>query len=346
MGKREFKKIGQSSMGTGPFASWTWTKIAFYVFIFLVLVALGLSAWAVGHSYQNRTDFKLKTKFFSDTNPKNLYNVRCTNETLGNEIKTFSGTTEVVSVCPQSSNECSEFACGTDGFCTEQTIDGGECHSNAQCGVGSRCNLNTCNCTLTAINCTTSADCPIINFDACQEATCVSGTCSYNLTSGSTCASTTDCDQGFTCLSNCTCATVFIIQEYAPDFHNITSGLGDNPYFLNPPETLNAVFEDKGDWVEVSLEITTSIRDINLTDGIAFDFDLPVLANTDFTGIGTFVASSSTLDPIGAIVADGITTVQTSSLGRAFSPNANYDYTGPNENVTQFISVSLLYQKA
>lgn len=325
---------------------------AFYqtaIIIIIVLLALTLSIWALVITYQQRTNFKARTDFFNSADPtlKSYFNIPCTNDTLGNETKTFSGKTHLVSSCPQTSNVCSEFLCGTDGYCTEQVISGGECFTNSMCGLQSECDLDSCACVASMVNtsCTSAENCPQINFNPCQEAICSDGMCSYNLTAGSECSSTAQCGDYQTCLSNCTCADIFHILQYTPTFTN--SSTGENPYDLDGASLVEAVFEDKVDWVTVSLEITADAWDVNVTSYISFDFSLPILADTAVNGVGVFVASSnSTADPTGALTANGYAFVQTTSTGRVFSPNTNYDYTGPNSIVPQFISVALTYKKA
>jgi len=143
----KFKKIGQSSSFTQS-EFWTREKIAIYIFFVLVLVSLGLVIWSLIHTYEQRTNFKLTSDVFSNEKPQfsSYYNIPCTNETYGNETKTFSENTHLVTTCPQNANLCSEFFCGTNGICAEKVIDGGECYSSTQCNSGFSCN-STCMCT-------------------------------------------------------------------------------------------------------------------------------------------------------------------------------------------------------
>jgi len=347
---RIYKKIGQSATSNNPFSSWTKTKITFYVFLVLVLVALGLVIWSLIYTYQKRTNFKLTNDVFSGENLdfNSYYNIPCTNETYGNETKTFSGNTHLVSACPQTSNTCSEFFCGTNRFCTEKTSDGNECSSNAECGLGSRCDLDTCECSPSIINCTTNSDCPKLDSNPCLESTCVDGACSYNFTAGADCASTVNCNEGFSCNSTCMCVPVVSVQEFTPEFSgpNITFVA----WTLNPPSYLDSVFKDLGEWVEVIIYLNANQFDASITGGnLGFDFTLPILPDTSELGMGVFnVACHDMLTAAETCFSCSgeVFLITSTSKGEAVCTNQNNVYNGTSVSHLNDIEVIFLYKKA
>ncbi len=148
------------------------------------------------------------TNVFFSTNA-----IPCTNKTLGNETRIFSGKTFLGIPCPKSDNTCSEFFCGGDGYCNQRAISGGECYDDFGCDEGFSCNSTTCLCDEDPIiqECTVDSDCTEFNANPCIESKCVSNTCQINLTPGAECSSPTQCSGGgFTCNSTCMCTPVMV----------------------------------------------------------------------------------------------------------------------------------------
>jgi hypothetical protein len=380
----------------------------------LVLVTSGWVLGIIGFGYgiylKNNTDsntsFKAKTSFDSPTLPEN-FEIPCGNKTLGNETNEFSEGTFLELACPKTENTCSEFICGIDGYCKEQTVSGEECYSNAQCGdssrcdlntceclainqcdtdsdcgiyaanpclelkcisnecvtnltdgancssnaqcgIGSVCNLDTCGCVTSIFNCTTSADCPIIADNPCQEASCVSGGCSYNLTVDAECSSSSNCNSGFSCNSTCFCAPNVGVQTYNPEFYD-QDPLISAFNFSGGASFIYALFKDFGEFVEVQVEVEVGMNPINSTTSITFEFDLPILADTNENGAGILqiYTRSPNLDPTTAVFCSGYVFTQGSTRGRGFCSNSNTEYVGPNSlsNAADGF-FSLTYKKA
>jgi hypothetical protein len=148
--------------------------------------------------------FKSKTNLDSSLSPDDEMSIPCTNNTLGNETAEFTGTTFLVSTCPKTENVCSQFACGSDGYCLEGTISGGTCYSNSQCGNSSRCDLDTCSC-VDINQCDTTSDCSIISNNLCEEQVCILGICTTQTISGMNCSTAQECASNEYCASGCVC---------------------------------------------------------------------------------------------------------------------------------------------
>lgn len=142
--------------------------------------------------------------------------IPCTNKTLGDNTKTFSGSTTLGTPCPKTDNECSEFICGEDGYCDQRVVSGGECYDSIFCSEGFFCN-STCMCE-PDLECTIDSDCVEFNANPCIEAKCTSNTCSYDLIDGAECSSPTQCStSGLTCNSTCMCTPVSTTNICAVD---------------------------------------------------------------------------------------------------------------------------------
>ena len=120
--------------------------------------------------------------------------------------------------CEQfNGNSCLETKCITNK-CSTNLIGGAACAFGNQCSNGYSCN-STCQCEEIQIVtiCTVDSDCDQFNANSCIEAKCTSNTCSYELTPGATCSSTTQCSSGFSCNSTCQCDAFPVSPECTLD---------------------------------------------------------------------------------------------------------------------------------
>lgn len=124
---------------------------AFYAVVFLGFTSLLIGSLGLGFTTNNTftNNFKARTNNFSPNIPSSIYPVVCGNLTLGNETKTFSGTTELRSICGEPPDQCSEFICNGDLLCELVKADGAQCAVSSDCPgykTGEICDPDTCTC--------------------------------------------------------------------------------------------------------------------------------------------------------------------------------------------------------
>ncbi len=316
----------------------------------LGIIGFGYAIWLKQNPPDTPTPFEAISDFNSMSSPQNTLLIPCSNLTLGNETAEFSGDTYFVSTCPTTDNQCSEFICKTDGYCGEQTISGGECYFNSQCGASSRCDLDTCACVNeTSSDCVTDSDCGGASDNPCHEFVCVSGVCSLNLTAGSECSSSTGCGSGNSCNSTCQCVPVVDVQEYTI---TVSSSVAANQaaWTYSPIPYSFSIYKDLGEWVEVTIEVDLLQTNNTLdSSNVNIDFNLPILADSSVAGVGTFTVGCTGLlaVPTQCFSCVGDVYVSDSTHGQAVCNNQNSAYTGPSDN-TRFgiIVITLNYLKA
>ena len=114
--------------------------------------ALVVSALALGFVLDNTfggTGFRAVTDFYSASNPVDAYNVVCSNLTIGNETRSFSGDTQFFSSCGEPPDDCSAFVCTDENRCKLIKADGVQCHVSSDCPgylTGEQCDPSTCSC--------------------------------------------------------------------------------------------------------------------------------------------------------------------------------------------------------
>ncbi len=273
---------------------WDLTK-AISVIACLVISALAISI--VSLVLVTRPDFEIQTNFedSTDTSFKSTSMVPCSNKSLGDEDRTFSGSTHLGTACPQSDNNCSVSVCGTDGYCMETVIDGGECFSTTQCGSGFSCN-STCMCYEVApvtAECTLASDCQEFNANPCIEVSCVDGVCMTNLTSGAECSSTTQCGSSSVCNATCMCEEI-VLPDLTWQLYTPTTQAGSNIGVVYPPNYYDGVYyRIVNGYLEMQLyvEIFDSTSS-SITKNLIINTPPSVILSTSFNGAGVFTASS------------------------------------------------------
>lgn len=309
------------------------TTSRFEILAALFIASVAIAALIVGsialNKILNHPKFTAETNFAS-TQEDALLLIPCSNETFGNENRKYDENTFIKSPCPETENVCSEFICGTDGFCLETNALNATCHSSAQCGSLERCDLTSCGC-IQDVQCIIDADCGIFEANQCVISHCNLGQCVTNLTMGAECSSSTGCSAGFFCGSNCTCQIntggTLTVDTYDIVYSNINST--NNPFKLDPPNFSHNIFIDYGDWCEVKIELVIrTISNYNATSeggSFFFDFSLPFPADASENGAGVFSISDEDffLNPTTSFFAMGFTFITSSTTGQVFASILN-----------------------
>ena len=126
--------------------------ILLLILTFLIAVAALISVWVLNSVNPNFSGVGLYNDAASTE--QQILKIGCTNDTFGDDTKTFKGKTEFAFACPVLENPCLENICGTDGICHETLITG-TCSSDFECNNSTsnafRCATDTCTCVETGV---------------------------------------------------------------------------------------------------------------------------------------------------------------------------------------------------
>lgn len=309
---------------------------------------LGLSAFLKADKQKS---FVALTNFANSQNDNSLLLIPCSNGILGTEDEEYKRNTFLAVPQPQTQGNCSTFICGSDGYWMEDFLGNSTCWNNAQCGVGRRCDLDSCGCVDVDNSCTTNEQCGIFAANNCVISECIDGQCVTNLTMGAECATTSDClTSGETCNNSCQCTSAVAavsVFEYFPEFFNST--FGQNPF--DDFRFVLAIATDYGDFCAVDIEFEAVSAAGVVVSQFAFTFELPLPSNPTSNGAGTFALSprggaqsgDPTLFSISGFV---FTDTTNSSIAEVFANNNNPDFSGTTGVNVYDGGLRFIYEKA
>lgn len=187
---------------------------------FIAVQHLQASLTAEGNAVSSKSGGKHSHVVQQIDDGTDLYISVCTDVVPSPGKVEFKGRTIIGYNCAEPTNQCAMNSCNsTSGRCQEAPIAGAQCYLDATCGVGSGCNLETCQCQAlpnSTVGCTTSDECPdISDRGICSGYVCnVEGVCVETIFEEGVCWSDSQCDSNteYCDQTICNCVPRSVIQ--------------------------------------------------------------------------------------------------------------------------------------